>query len=105
VFALAVGLIPALAACGSDTQFSDSDIVGALKLKRISGGPYSIGGDPFCEVDGDLLNDKDEIELAKEGSGVDLVITNSDESAGVQAVPPFDPACARQARRDLDQLE
>ena len=103
---LAAGVVAALAACGEDEPVSDKDIIAALDLKQTSGGPsYAIGGDPFCEIDNDLLNDSNEIEVAKEGGGDDVVITNSDESAGVRAVPPFDPACARQAQRDLDKLE
>lgn len=105
--AAAVGVVPAVAlGCGESAAVPDSEIVSALDLERSPGGPaYSIGGDPFCEVSDDLLNDSDEVELAKGGGGLDLVITDPDENVGVEAVPPFDPECARQARRDLERLE
>jgi hypothetical protein len=56
-------------------------------------------------VSDDLLNDSDEVEVARDSRESELVITDSDESVGVQAVPPFDPICARKAKRELDQLE
>lgn len=107
VILVSLGLMPVVAACGgSASPVADTQIVDALDLEQSPQGPsYAIGGDPFCEVGEDLLNDSDEIEVAKDGAGTDLVITNSDESVGVQAVPPFDPACARQARRHLEGIE
>ncbi len=101
-----LGLVPVAAACGGDSgAIADSQIVDALKLKKSPDGPYAIGGDPFCEVNDDLLNDSEEIDVARDGAGSDLVITNGDESVGIQAVPPFDPACARKARRELERIE
>ena len=107
VILVGLGLIPVAASCGgSESSFADAQIVDALDLQESPEGPsYAIGGDPFCEVSDDLLNDSDEVGVAKDGDGTDLVITDSDESVGVQVVPPFDPACARQARRHLEQIE
>lgn len=107
VVAMVVGAIPAAAVgCGESAAVADSEIVSALNLERSPEGPaYSIGGDPFCVVSDDLLNDSDEVDVAKESGGLDLVITDSGEDVGVEAVPPFDPECARQARRELERLE
>ena len=92
-----------LAACG-DEQVSDSDIVEAAKLEQGSNGAaYTVGGDPFCEVD-ELLNDTDELEAASE-DGSRLVIADSQQRAGIAGVPPFDPECAKRVRRGLDSLE
>jgi hypothetical protein len=32
------------------------------------------------------------------------VITDSEQAVGVKAVPPFDPACAQKAKRELNRL-
>lgn len=91
-------------ACGGDEQVSDSEIVEAANLEEGSNGaPYTVGGDPFCEVD-ELLNDSDEIEAASE-NGAELVIADSEQRAGIAGVPPFDPECAKRARRGLNSLE
>jgi hypothetical protein len=94
-----------LGACGSEEQVPDDDIVQALRLEpsKDSGG-YSIGGDPFCEVSDELLNDSDEVEAASKGDELGLVITDSDQAVGVKAVPPFDPECAKRAKRALNRL-
>jgi hypothetical protein len=93
-----------LGACGGDEQVSDSDIIEAANLEQgTNGAAYTVGGDPFCEVD-ELLNDTDELEAASEDrSG--LVIADSEQRAGIAGVPPFDPECAKRARRGLDSLE
>jgi hypothetical protein len=93
-----------LGGCGGDEQVSDSDIIEAADLEEGSNGAaYTVGGDPFCEVD-ELLNDSDEVEAASEG-GSDLVIADSEQRAGIVGVPPFDPECAKRARRGLNSLE
>jgi hypothetical protein len=93
-----------LGACGGDEQVSDSDIIEAANLEEGgNGAAYTVGGDPFCEV-GELLNDTDEVEAASEG-GSDLVIADSEQRAGIRGVPPFDPKCAKRARRGLNSLE
>lgn len=91
-------------ACGGDEQVSDSEIVEAANLEKGSdGAAYTVGGDPFCEVD-ELLNDSDEIEAAGEEESR-LVIADSEQRAGIAGVPPFDPECAKRARRGLNSLE
>ena len=93
------------AACGGDEQVPDSEIVEAANLEEGSnGGAYTVGGDPFCEVD-ELLNDPDEVEAAGEGDDLGLVITDSEQTVGISGVPPFDPQCARRAKRGLNSLE
>jgi hypothetical protein len=92
--------------CGEDESVPDGRIVKALKLEEAQGTKaYAMGGDPFCEVDGNLLNDSDEIDVASEGDELGLVITDSEGAVGVQAVPPFDPECARKAKQALNRLE
>ena len=93
-----------LAACGGGEQVSDSEIVDAAGLEEGSNGAaYTVGGDPFCEVD-ELLNDSDEVEAASDSKSA-LVIANSAQDAGITGVPPFDPECAKRARQGLDSLE
>jgi hypothetical protein len=102
---MAVGLA-VMVGCGEGGQVSDADIVSALKLEQTPDRPaYAVGGDPFCEVSDDLLNDSEEVEIAKQSDDLGLVLTDSDESVGIQGVPPFDPQCARKARQQLDELE
>lgn len=92
------------AGCGSDEQIPDSDVIEALELEQgPEGDGYMIGGDPFCAV-GRILNDRQQVEAAVDGGERGLVIADSDRRVGVEAVPPFDPKCARQARRALDEL-
>jgi len=93
-----------IGACGSEDQISDSEIVEAANLEEGgNGAAYTVGGDPFCEVD-ELLNDSDEVEAASE-NGSTLVIADSEQRAGITGVPPFDPKCAKRARRGLNSLE
>ena len=108
VIAAAVAALAA-AGCGSEDQVSDDDIVEALKLEpSAERSAYAIGGDPFCEVSDELLNDADEVDAASEGASeggkLDLVITDSEQTVGVEALPPFDPACAQKAKRALNRL-
>lgn len=93
--------------CGDQQSVSDSTIINALNLKPGDQGPvYAINGDPFCEVDQDLLNDSDEIDEAKQDNSLEgLVITNDGQTVGVQAVPPFDNSCEAKVRRSLDQID
>jgi hypothetical protein len=93
-----------LAACGEEDQISDSEIIEAANLEEGSNdAAYTVGGDPFCEV-AELLNDADEVEAASESKS-ELVIADSEQRAGVVGVPPFDPECAKRARRGLNSLE
>jgi hypothetical protein len=101
---LAIAMCGIAVGCGEEDSVSDGDIVQALELERSDGG-YTIGGEPFCEVSGELLNDSSEVEDATGGNDkLELVITDSGETVGVQGVPPFDPECERDARRALNRL-
>lgn len=105
VIVIAATAVGAGAGCGSEDQVPDDDIIAALKLEPSSDRPgYAIGGDPFCEVSDNLLNDADEVEAASEGGKLDLVITDSDQTVGVKALPPFDPECGQKAKRALNKL-
>ena len=106
--ALVLFVVAALAAgtgCGSEGEVADDEIVEALKLEPSPDRPvYTIGGDPFCEVDDNLLNSSDEIDAASEGDDLGLVITDRDQEVGVEGVPPFDPECGRKAKKALNRL-
>lgn len=104
VWVVIAGAALAPLGCGSDEQVSDDDIVDALRLEPSKDSGYSIGGDPFCEVSDELLNDSDEVDAASKGDKLGLVITDSEQAVGVEAVPPFDPACAQKAKRALNRL-
>ena len=94
------------AGCGEGEPVSDSDIIAALKLEQSPGtSGYSVGGDPFCAVNDDLLNNSDEVDTASQADELGLVITSPDESVGIQAEPPFDRECAREVTRGLDELD
>ena len=92
--------------CGEEKSVSDETIVEALNLKPGEDRPvYAIGGDPFCEVDQDLLNNESEVDQAKADNQLEgLVITNDGQSVGVKAVPPFDPSCERDVKRSLNEI-
>jgi len=93
--------------CGEEKSVTDATIVEALNLKPGDDRPvYAIDGDPFCEVDQDLLNNATEVDQAKtENSLEGLVITNNGQTVGIKAVPPFDPSCERDVKRALNQIE
>jgi hypothetical protein len=104
---IVISLCGLAAGCGGDEEsIPDDEIVQALKLEKSSGsGGYTIAGDPFCEVSDELLNDPSEVEEATEGkSGLELVITDKEETVGVQGLPPFDNECESDAKRALDKL-
>lgn len=95
----------ALAACGEEEQrVGDERIVDALKLEELDSG-YAIGGDPFCSVESELLNDEAEVDEALDGDEDVPVITSRAGNVGIEAVPPFGPDCQRQARKRLDKLD
>ena len=107
VLALAVvGSALAAAGCGEEetTSFGDDKIVETLNLEKSEGG-YAIGGDPFCEVDNNLLNDADEVDQAAERDDLGLVIASREGHVGVRGVPPFAPDCRQQAKKQLDELD
>lgn len=93
------------AGCGEERTVSDTEIVEAMGLEKSPDSPaYTIGGDAFCEVEEDLLNDETEVEQARTEDELGLVITDRGETVGVHAVPPFDPSCEKGARRALNGL-
>jgi hypothetical protein len=105
---VAMGVVVALgsaAGCGEEeTEFSDDSIVQALGLERADDAPvFEVGGDPFCQVEEELLNDPVEVEEAEAAKNA-LPIADSTASVGIQVVPPFDPACEDRARKDLNKL-
>lgn len=106
--ALTVIALGGAVGCGEEEKtVSDRQIVEALELKRDDDRPvYAIGGDEFCEVDENLFNDAAEVEdAASQKASSGLVITNRQRTIGVQAIPPFDPLCQRDARRALDRIQ
>ena len=104
--AFAVALLVALAGCGSDDgpRYSDAKIIDKLNLKE-SGNGYAIDGDPFCEVEGKLLNDADEVSSASDRDELGLVITSAQGNVGVKGVPPFAPDCKDTAKKKLNKLD
>jgi hypothetical protein len=97
----AFGAIVGLTACGEDEEsFSDKRIVDALGLEETDGA-YAIGGDPFCEVSKELLNDASEVDDASDTE--QLVLTSAEGNVGIEVVAPF--ACEREAKKGLNKLD
>ena len=100
-------VVLAAAGCGerrADHAFSDDKIIDTLGLQKSEGG-YAIDGDPFCEVDSNLLNDADEVDKAKDRSDLSLVIASREGNVGVSGVPPFAPDCQQKAKKKLNKLD
>jgi hypothetical protein len=100
-------VVIAAAGCGGDeetTRFGDDKIVDTLDLQKSDGG-YAIGGDPFCEVDSNLLNDADEVDKAKDRNDLNLMLASHEGNVGVIGVPPFAPDCRQKAERQLNKLD
>jgi hypothetical protein len=103
LLALALGA----AACGEEDKtisYGDGTIIDTLQLEKSDGG-YAIGGDPFCAVEGNLLNDGDEVSKAQDRDDLGLVISSNEGNVGVHAVPPFAPDCEKQVQNRLDKLD
>lgn len=101
---LAVLALSGAVGCGEEESVPDNEIVRALDLKRDQETPvYAIGGDEFCQVEEELLNDPAEVEEATSQRGAQ-VIASSDSSVGIQVVTPFDPLCEQEAQRALNRL-
>jgi hypothetical protein len=93
------------AGCGEEaTRYGDNEIVEKLNLEK-SGNGYAIDGDPFCEVEGRLLNDSDEVDAAADREQLSLVIASREGGVGVQGVPPFAPDCRDTAKKKLNKLD
>jgi hypothetical protein len=103
VAVLILAFVLAWAGCSSGgSSIEDSQIISALKLKKVSSG-YEMNGDPFCRID-EILNNVDEVKSAAHQKGSNFVIAAPKGEAGVVARPPFAPACKRQAQAELKQL-
>ncbi len=95
----------AIGACGDEgTSYGDKEIIEQLNLEQ-SGNGYAIDGDPFCEVEGKLLNDSEEVEAAAEREDLGLVIASREGNVGVKGVPPFAPDCEDAAKKKLNKLD
>jgi hypothetical protein len=104
VFAVASGLM--FAGCGDEdsVKYNDAKIIDKLNLEK-SGNGYAIDGDPFCEVEGKLLNDADEVSNAADRDELGLVIASAQGNVGVKGVPPFAPDCRDKAKKKLNKLD
>ena len=100
----AVGILLVGCGDGEGVSYSDAKIVDKLNLKK-SGNGYAIDGDPFCEVEGKLLNDSDEVANAAERDDLGLVIASKEGNVGVKGVPPFAPDCGEKAKKKLNKLD
>ncbi len=104
---LLLALALAAAACGEEDKtisYGDGTIIDTLQLEKSDGG-YAIGGDPFCAVESNLLNDGDEVSKAQDRDDLGLVISSNEGNVGVHAVPPFAPDCEKQVQKRLDKLD
>jgi hypothetical protein len=101
-----VAIALAVGACGGEeeTRYSDDVLVERLNLEETENG-YAVDGDPFCEVEGKLLNDASEVEEASDRDELGIVIASREGNAGVQGVPPFAPDCGQQVKRKLNKLD
>jgi hypothetical protein len=106
VAALMAALGVVISGCGGDDgpKYSDAKIVEKLNLKTTGNG-YAIDGDPFCEVEGKLLNDADEVSNAADRDHLGLVIASAQANVGVKGVPPFAPDCKDKAKKKLNKLD
>jgi len=108
VTALVLVALPLFAAaCGEEDKtisYGDGTIIDTLQLEKSDGG-YAIGGDPFCAVESNLLNDGDEVSKAQDRDDLGLVISSNEGNVGVHAVPPFAPDCEKQVQKRLDKLD
>jgi hypothetical protein len=100
----ALGVVISGCGSGSGPKYSDAKIIDKLNLKK-SGNGYAIDGDPFCEVEGKLLNDADEVSNAADRDHLGLVITSAEANVGVKGVPPFAPDCKDKAKKKLNKLD
>jgi hypothetical protein len=95
----------AIAGCGEDpVHYSDQKIIDKLNLEKSENG-YSLGGDVFCEVKRQLLNDSDEVDEAADEDELGLVIASAEGNVGVEGVPVFSPDCKDEAKKKLTKLD
>jgi len=101
------GIATLLVGCGggSDVHYGDKQIVDKLGLEETGKG-YAIDGDPFCEIDGRLLNDADEVgKVEDQKKPVGLVIASREGNVGVIGLVPFAPDCRDTATKKLNRLD
>ena len=105
-FALAALAVVLLAGCHEEetTRYSDAKIIETLHLEEIDDG-YAVDGDPFCEVDGKLLNDADEVSRRPTATKSGWCSTSREGNVGILGVAPFAPDCQQQARKRLNKLD
>jgi hypothetical protein len=106
-----IGLIAALwlASCGggSDTRYSDRQIIDKLNLRDDQAADlnaYLLGHDAFCAVSKKLLNDSGEVESAADGKR-SLVIASREGNVGVVGVPVFPRDCKDVVEKKLNKLD
>lgn len=106
ILPLAIVAAIGFAGCGEgdSVSYSDKQITEKLNLEK-SGNGFAIDGDPFCEVEGKLLNDADEVSNAAERDELGLVIASAEGNVGVKGVPPFAPDCKDKAKKKLNKLD
>ena len=99
-------LVAALAAgCGDEeVRYNDQKIIDKLNLEKSENG-YSLGGDVFCEVERELLNDADEVSEASDKDELGLVIASAEGNVGVEGIPVFSPDCKDDAKKKLNKLD
>jgi len=102
--ALTMGAVALGCGDGDGVSYSDKQIVEKLNLEK-SGNGYTIDGDIFCEVEGKLLNDADEVSNAADRDELGLVIASREGNVGIKGVPPFAPDCKDQALKKLNKLD
>jgi hypothetical protein len=90
----ALALCLALPGCGGATITSD-EIIKSLELtKRENATNYTVGGDVFCEIRGNLLDTEQKIQAAKAKKNQRrYLVVNPSGSAGVILVSPFEASC------------
>jgi hypothetical protein len=89
---------------GEDVRYGDKEIIDKLKLEESENG-YSLGGDIFCEVKKDLLNDSDQVDEALDKDSLGLVIASAEGNVGVEGVPVFSPDCRDDTKKKLNKLD
>ena len=88
-----------VAEAARSVNYNDQKIVEKLNLDETGNG-YAIDGDPFCEIDGRLLNNADEIEqVAEQKRQVGIVIDSRAGNVGVIGLVPFAARLSRHGDR------
>lgn len=103
--AIAIFVLAVLAGCGDEgKRYGDAKIADRLHLEEADHN-YAIDGDPFCEVEHQLLNDPDEVQSAADDDKVGLVVASAETNVGVKGVAPFAQDCRATAKKRLNKLD